>query len=122
MRISDWSSDVCSSDLRQLPCRCAFARQGLPLDIGRGQRGGTGDHRAQGFDAHHHLGTAMLDRLERRDTAAELLALRDVFDAEIQTLLRAAETLGRQIQTRQRERAGKAIDTDRKSTRLNYSH
>src|SRR3546814_16192085 len=50
MRISDWSSDVCSSDLHTLECiRCAEALAGFgqalaqqahdPVDRGRGQLG-----------------------------------------------------------------------------------
>src|SRR3546814_5503204 len=42
MRISDWSSDVCSSDLADEPFRSPLADQGQPEHDGAaGQRGGT---------------------------------------------------------------------------------
>src|SRR3546814_9733697 len=36
MRISDWSSDVCSSDLRRSPSRCEYHPSGKPVSPSKG--------------------------------------------------------------------------------------
>src|SRR3546814_4715080 len=67
MRISDWSSDVCSSDLHPDPCRRATAgppphtpTSVMPLDYVRGRRATDGDLPSGG-----KIGVAF-DRAQRR--------------------------------------------------------
>src|SRR3546814_17991852 len=74
MRISDWSSDVCSSDLLELELRDAAARQGITADIHRGSLPdafealyGRGDR-----DLHDRLVAGAVNKLETYD--AVLLA------------------------------------------------
>src|SRR3546814_14358675 len=47
MRISDWSSDVCSSDLGGDRHRSAPDHRGRRLVVGRGRAGGLRPHRGQ---------------------------------------------------------------------------
>src|SRR3546814_7309057 len=94
MRISDWSSDVCSSDLRYL------------FDLGSTEFGGRLDKRRFGAESakrrfvagvHHRLSHA------NQFTGASL-----ILTGKRQTVAR-------------RDRGGKLV-ADRKSTRLNSSH
>src|SRR3546814_3650929 len=67
MRISDWSSDVCSSDLHPQPARTGhdadedaavrldLADHRLPLDRSDAGAGGRGDHDADGYPLRHQL-------------------------------------------------------------------
>src|SRR3546814_8626537 len=99
MRISDWSSDVCSSDLKDLAVglkeraeRIGGARGPFVIAIG-GRRGGIcRGHRGPGFGA--DAGIIVAGELLRLGRHVEILP------------------------SRWRRR----IDADRKSTRLNSSH
>src|SRR3546814_8110807 len=51
MRISDWSSDVCSSDLQRRPARAAALGHGA---LGGGPRQGASGHGASGHGASGH--------------------------------------------------------------------
>jgi hypothetical protein len=81
---------------------------------GRRKRRRTGDRRTQRLDLHHHLGTAMLDRLKAADDAAELLALGHKAHGQIQALLRATERFGGQVQAHQRSGLAIAVDGARR--------
>src|SRR3546814_20175626 len=62
MRISDWSSDVCSSDLDQLQGARAQSRQDA-LAAGRGQaRGGGGDRRLEEAGTRRKAGSPAVGR------------------------------------------------------------
>src|SRR3546814_2214317 len=110
MRISDWSSDVCSSDLRGATDR-------------------TGHVRGACFELVRHLvpGTAVeSDRADHVAAALPGLHRFEVFALRVQH----AES-GRAIQLVRRERVeidiklehvDRQMGEDRKSTRLNYSH
>src|SRR3546814_14122879 len=70
MRISDWSSDVCSSDLQQRARRVAIAEGG---DAGDVRRGG-----AKGGDGGGNVGAARLE------TAVATVAVADTAAVETQ--------------------------------------
>src|SRR3546814_5616513 len=102
MRISDWSSDVCSSDLSELVGE--DARRGvLHLEIRHPYRD--------------------LDRVAARDPfATERVADRI---ADLQPMLPFVDGRGRGdalVEARRLDEAQMHVDQDRKSTRLNYSH
>src|SRR3546814_14426365 len=79
MRISDWSSDVCSSDLKR-----AFA--GVGSGIGK-----RFEHpAAQPFELDDHPCQPMADHLELRDRPAELLALARVAGGFVERSQRGA--------------------------------
>src|SRR3546814_3434612 len=66
MRISDWSSDVCSSDLglgKRRLLRVARGEFGPVQRLDRARGGGFGHHRVQPFGRKHHrrVGTGKLD-------------------------------------------------------------
>src|SRR3546814_6469109 len=102
MRISDWSSDVCSSDLRDGPTDCVAAEQRAlrtlehldPLDI-------------------HQV-------LVRTDRPREVNAIKIDADARIDVESEIVRTDPANIGRQHRRRAGEW--RDRKSTRLNSSH
>src|SRR3546814_1353254 len=79
MRISDWSSDVCSSDLRVLPI---VVKAHDPVDPAAGQRGQT--H----FLARHFrplvLAAADVDQRSRRIAAVEIIA-RSIFEIAVRS-------------------------------------
>src|SRR3546814_7504808 len=107
MRISDWSSDVCSSDLRKV------AR-------GHGRREGEGRLVARLVEAGHEA--AGVGCLELSEQPANLLAadLVGIIEREKPVRLRVdrAGVAGSEpIFARRKRRGG-----DRKSTRLNSSH
>src|SRR3546814_1731274 len=114
MRISDWSSDVCSSDLKQMPCSphaghdrvqnkqhavaVANFAYALQISLDRRQRpGGRADH-GFGHKGRYVFSTQFLDFV------VELLC---------QTLGIALFGFARKLI---------AVGIDRKSTRLNSSH
>src|SRR3546814_9424699 len=106
MRISDWSSDVCSSDLKFLPPDeglggRAFARTDLFLEV-IGKAAGELEDRLGGGVVADQLGRAF---------PAD-------FDTREQIGLRPRHA----IQALRLETAMLAEDLDRKSTRLNSSH
>src|SRR3546814_14267208 len=68
MRISDWSSDVCSSDLLSLGARCVFA--GRPFNYASSVAGAAGvDHaiRILQTELHRNMALLGLNRLEELD-------------------------------------------------------
>src|SRR3546814_5530885 len=117
MRISDWSSDVCSSDL---PAERGFDRARLPhLLVCRQRRGSEvrtpyidGDEQEQP----HHVDEMPVpgSRLE-----AEVLLWREI--AIVEPLQADGEEDGAHHHVKAVE-AGRHEEGDRKSTRLNSSH
>src|SRR3546814_17752218 len=82
MRISDWSSDVCSSDLRGAAQPVARARQGVDIE-----RAGAGDRWRRGARsvAQGDRGPAFLDQRAKPAPAhnePQAIALDVVFEAE----------------------------------------
>src|SRR3546814_6790986 len=117
MRISDWSSDVCSSDLVDPARPRRRARSARRAGAGGAARGDTGAGPCPRADrvktvtilgATGSVGTSTLDLIERAPERFEVLALTANRDA---AGLAAAAI---------RTRAKRAVD--RKSTRLNSSH
>src|SRR3546814_2046227 len=112
MRISDWSSDVCSSDLRDLPqdregaqAACGFVR------IVEGVHG-----RERAFDAvgHGHAEQAAVDA-ELEETPVRPRADQELLELAGAVVVHAAAAMARlEVAMVQGE--------DRKSTRLNSSH
>src|SRR3546814_7933849 len=98
MRISDWSSDVCSSDLRPLFLAVQARGDEFPQLIG--------DH---GECDHHRCEQRHLDLAKKR---IEQLGIDDL------ALPRSNERLDEDAEDRFREIEAE----DRKSTRQNYSH
>src|SRR3546814_3336321 len=78
MRISDWSSDVCSSDLAKVPGRCHQARapvaKTVPVHAGRHPRIGVHLVRA------HQVGGSRVMHVERDDHRRWL---RELIDKQI---------------------------------------
>src|SRR3546814_3146637 len=112
MRISDWSSDVCSSDLR------GFAELLVGAAVARAEE--TADSLAR-FEEIGGVGGDEADRarkpvaaIERRRRAAQDLDRLD--EAEID-IVAASRRLRAEAET-----VGNAHAVDRKSTRLNSSH
>src|SRR3546814_2915270 len=103
MRISDWSSDVCSSDLVALPQGRAADDQRM-ADAPGVEIGAEVDLVIGGFIGDEALVAATADRQVIADRDGERLAGGGRADA-----LRAST-------------AGIGIEADRKSTRLNSSH
>src|SRR3546814_1254282 len=119
MRISDWSSDVCSSDLLQVHCRAGCQRRVEPVDaiagdgIGFDQRVG-GEVAlmalAIGADQGGGLGVGqILDALLAAEVELDPEPLVGCID-EAESV--AAKAMHEAI----------ALGEDRKSTRLNSSH
>src|SRR3546814_10275305 len=112
MRISDWSSDVCSSDLRQTHARVllqAVRRRGVPLRLQAFELLGA-EPGLQRLDA-------LEDRWMRGEQAAEADAVAEQHVADLLGLA-AVGQLRALVDTRDLlQRAG-----HRKSTRLNSSH
>src|SRR3546814_5747256 len=104
MRISDWSSDVCSSDLRELVLAAGLAhhaRAGAVAAVGRAEAGGEEEDAVRvAMHQAGRLGVVVLAQgiVSLAGRTQVLLADRDV---------RAAQRL---------------LGVDRKSTRLNSSH
>src|SRR3546814_7761675 len=119
MRISDWSSDVCSSDLNLTPRLAVFTAQS-PFGVGigvveidqepverRGQEGqrlliaefGTLDLGAVAID--RNFGLVIRDPVETAAEGIVGIAVELAVDDEVLDVL---------------------VEEDRKSTRLNYSH
>src|SRR3546814_3797001 len=98
MRISDWSSDVCSSDLENISCTFSGIRDHGRPGIGETHTGMAGNAEAKpaaqrGADWLH---TALLDRIVPYAGAAELSAYRSIDEhgrseehtSELQSLMR----------------------------------
>src|SRR3546814_3642074 len=99
MRISDWSSDVCSSDLPNADARQIGMRRPVPQGLGAGR------HEASEGVARHQL------EHRPRLFAFELI------------LVEIARLLVREIvELVERFTLGAVQQVDRKSTRLNSSH
>src|SRR3546814_4654946 len=111
MRISDWSSDVCSSDLhlggRRLLALCFLHRQQQPrLEIGEPGR-------------HHEIVRRDLEPKAARLLDEDQILLRQREDRD----LRQVDLLVARQRQQQVERPLEALQReDRKSTRLNSSH
>src|SRR3546814_5023723 len=101
MRISDWSSDVCSSDLR-----CTLRGQAFAGD----DRGDVLEGRRRAARPRTRL------RLDGPGRRADVPQLRDPARALLEASGRAAAP------QRDRARPAAACRVDRKSTRLNSSH
>src|SRR3546814_1848346 len=97
MRISDWSSDVCSSDLQGADCCDATTLAQLVTDLGR-----------DGV-------VALIDELIAA-APDDVKALREAHEAAAS--MPAAQTLA----VSSRLLGAEALARDRKSTRLNSSH
>src|SRR3546814_3945942 len=120
MRISDWSSDVCSSDLRAdahlldraAPDAAVHAARAEPARIGRGPT--DSEPQRQRRDERDQLGEREQQPMAlRQSRKPHLAALRTVIRAETVRLARgwmATESIAR------------PFASDRKSTRLNSSH
>src|SRR3546814_8886486 len=108
MRISDWSSDVCSSDLKLL--LLVFGRG---IGLGDVQRDGAFAQRLEDGLGQGREPQAALD-----EPTGEAEALGDTVDIIIETdeILERAAFLGR------RHLELMEVGRDRKSTRLNSSH
>src|SRR3546814_4427574 len=108
MRISDWSSDVCSSDLQRAGAGevAAFLRLSI---LQRRHRLLLGDRRQVDRE-----GGALPHGAVDEDVAAGLL--HDAIDGGEAEAGAGADLLGRE------EGIEDAVDEDRKSTRLNSSH
>src|SRR3546814_10564835 len=105
MRISDWSSDVCSSDLRP-----ALALADADDAVAGGElAAGLGRTAGDQVPDHHHVVLLLqlrADALERqRHALVEALGAARV------------EVVGMRV-----DRRGVGVEEDRKSTRLNSSH
>src|SRR3546814_3690066 len=112
MRISDWSSDVCSSDLHSLRDTRAPRNQLLDLFV---ERVDLGTRFGQGL--RHHDGLSLLTL--GRQKAADFTMIRGpVWPAAGQSGTAACRTRYRPTITRVASTPG----IDRKSTRLNSSH
>src|SRR3546814_9488258 len=121
MRISDWSSDVCSSDLRPLACRDRHEREGWHHDL---------------------LGPAERDAAEKvaaPELAASFLHAEPALEMDVLAAgkqpVRQRRLYGAPVVGQQQIRGGIAqqiphhshtaqeiVASDRKSTRLNFSH
>src|SRR3546814_5293879 len=111
MRISDWSSDVCSSDLSEQRLGAGILE--LEADIALAQR------RAQHYGKAAELQDAVVGGNEtgpvgagERDTAARPVAFRD----------KAASHAVGHASERGEAVAARGVHQDRKRTRLNSSH
>src|SRR3546814_7891273 len=106
MRISDWSSDVCSSDLPGAKAGCAFFAPGF---FAQAKKGGSRRHGAKAFD----LCVAARQEGEQEQLAAL---------APPHPALRATFSRKREKGCLIRGSGLRATSLDRKSTRLNSSH
>src|SRR3546814_10047594 len=115
MRISDWSSDVCSSDL--VHAHTAPGNIGYPLGRGKPRRENQLPYLfvGRGLADRHALCQGLLQNL----VAAQAAAIVADLDDDI-----AAIVFGRQNQLTYRvlARGNALFRRDRKSTRLNSSH
>src|SRR3546814_6338544 len=109
MRISDWSSDVCSSDLKSFGCVGVLGADGRLLGI------------ITDGDLRRHMANDLLDR-----TAAEVMTREP---RTIRANALAAEALAEMNLSRRpftsmfvTDEDARPIGIDRKSTRLNSSH
>src|SRR3546814_1467784 len=137
MRISDWSSDVCSSDLSEAEPGVAGAepgpgaQQAVALALGAGgepQHPADGQH---GDDAEQDDQRALVEAFDAQRLQQPLLALR--VEAEHEVVPAAAHPVA-DVQHRRQAAAevpGSAVGegvvdalgrSERKSTRLTYSH
>src|SRR3546814_5700249 len=74
MRISDWSSDVCSSDLRDGPGRSLYVDCPFPAPEGRQAQAGRARH-AAGWQLHHARGRPACQRGRSEEHTSELQSL-----------------------------------------------
>src|SRR3546814_9123154 len=86
MRISDWSSDVCSSDLCDLHLR--RGHRGAAAVRHAEQRRQRCGHPSRLALGDIHVDETMLQRLETSDRLAELLARSEEHTSELQSLMR----------------------------------
>src|SRR3546814_4636657 len=106
MRISDWSSDVCSSDLQIAEIEERRAAEGeFPVQNG-------GDLPPGAHPPHQDVRAAEIGVREARRTGPGVE----------QAALGLGEGDERAGQVRSQARSAPAVDQDRKSTRLNSSH
>ena len=75
---------------KRLRARCHLFEIGVAL---AGQRARVEGGGPRGFDHHQHVGTLVLDRLERADRSTELLADLGVLDRHLQAHFRGADLL-----------------------------
>src|SRR3546814_4653474 len=116
MRISDWSSDVCSSDLLDL-----VAQVDAHLGVERGQRLVEQQQARRGGDGAGERDALLLAARELRRVLAALIVEAD----EVEQLGDAAGDLGARAAAVFESEGDVALDRqvgDRKSTRLNSSH
>src|SRR3546814_9949510 len=119
MRISDWSSDVCSSDLRRQQHHVGLERLLAAVGLRRGDRGGLRRAVLQADDVE---GLRAVEA-ERLRVLAVLELQREHAHADQVGAVDALEALGDHGLDAQQDRAlGRPGARDRKSTRLNYSH
>src|SRR3546814_10014758 len=118
MRISDWSSDVCSSDLQRATQRqhLTQARENMEVvgsdgehvgkvDKVRGDRIKLAQNDEDAGGRHHYVPCSWIQSVESNKV----------------TLNRTAEQAHREWQAEREDSSGN-LTSDRKSTRLNYSH
>src|SRR3546814_10082261 len=117
MRISDWSSDVCSSDLPDMPARLD------PLRILIEQRHAAGigtDQSQQQADRGGLAGTVGAE--QRQQFAAKQLQIHTIQRGERAIALDGAVERGDRVVGMRHGKSSSATHADRKSTRLNSSH
>src|SRR3546814_9776275 len=126
MRISDWSSDVCSSDLRPVAER-GVERHAVQLDVLRILDLQLGRIKADHVTARAFRIVRIEQRMQQRHVSAgreELHGAGGVLGAgfygRVEAHVRGACVVILEIETQLR--AAAKILRDRKSTRLNYSH
>src|SRR3546814_2014140 len=139
MRISDWSSDVCSSDLRELVLAAGLAhhaRAGAVAAVGRAEAGGEEEDAVRvAMHQAGRLGVVVLAQgiVSLAGRTQVLLADRDVRAAQRLLGVVAAHQTGVVGRDADRQRAlvardgavlvvGALEDPDRKSTSLKSSH
>src|SRR3546814_7154328 len=114
MRISDWSSDVCSSDLSAATFKVIDGvRWSIPGDFARREEDGSVTVLGRGSVCINTGG----EKVHPEEVEAVLLRHEDVFDAVV--VGTDHERWGQQVTALVQRRED---STDRKSTRLNSSH
>src|SRR3546814_5611006 len=117
MRTSDWSSDVCSSDLEELEFEAAIGRNVRQL---RQQQGLTVAEMATRVG----ISKAMMSKIENAQTSCSLSTLALLakgFDVPVTSLFRGAD-VERPAAFVTAGTGARIVCEDRKSTRLNSSH
>src|SRR3546814_5510387 len=115
MRITDWSSDVCSSDLRQL----AELSELLSLERETGA-----ELRVTVAQLSAELQISIAAREELSSQVGQLTAARDTLEGRLAELMASRAVIQGRLD--ENEAARRGVDArlleDRKSTRLNSSH